>query len=92
MMYRVLGELSADMKHVVNSTRAIRDDQQVLRNDIKSEMRELRKETQADILEMKLRIDAVEKFNVKILAYASIAVPLIMVLMNYFMPKILHAL
>ena len=88
MLYRVLGEVSADIKHLVTSTNTIREDQRVLRDDMKSEMRELRKETQSDISEIKLRLDAVERFNIKVLAYASVAAPVILAAVNWLLPKL----
>lgn len=62
-LYRLLGELSADMKHVLRSLEANRNDTAKLRDEMREENEELKE-----------RLTKVEKFNVKVLAYASVAI------------------
>lgn len=66
-IYRLLGELSADMKHVL---RALEQNKKIA-----SEMRE---EINEDIGKLKERLDKVEKFNIRVLAYASVAAPVLL--------------
>ncbi|WFG40892.1 hypothetical protein ParaMal1_00008 [Paracoccus phage ParMal1] len=80
-LYRLLGELSADMKHVLRSLEANRNDTAKLRDEMREENEELKE-----------RLTKVEKFNVKVLAYASVAIPILLAVMKWAVPALLALL
>lgn len=80
-LYKMLGELSADMKHVLRSLEANRSDTAKLRDEMREENEEL-----------KDRLTRVEKFNVKVLAYASVAIPVLLAVMKWAVPALLALL
>lgn len=80
-LYKMLGELSADMKHVLRSLEANRSDTAKLRDEMREENEEL-----------KDRLTRVEKFNVRVLAYASVAIPVLLAVMKWAVPALLALL
>lgn len=67
-VFTLLGELSADVKHILTALE---------RNQRETE--KLRIEFHEETGEMKDRLTKVEKFNVRVLTYASIALPVLTV-------------
>lgn len=67
-VFALLGELGADVKHILFA---------LDRNQRETE--KLRAEFRRETDELKDRINKVEKFNVRVLAYASIALPILTV-------------
>ena len=65
-LYRLLGELSADVKHILSALE---------RNQRETE--KLREEFREETDEVKDRLNKVEKFNVRVLTYASISLPIL---------------
>lgn len=80
-IYRILGELSADMKHVLRALQDSRDDTAKLRDEVREENADL-----------KARLTKVEKFNVKVLAYASLALPVLIAGLNWAVPALIALL
>ncbi len=66
-LYRLLGELNADMKHVLRALETNRTATAQLQNEMR---------TKHDTLQE--RLIKVEKFNVRVLAYASAAIPVLL--------------
>lgn len=77
-VFALLGELRADVKHILAGLE---------RAD--SDMKELREEMQEDTKQLNDRLTKVEKFNTKIAAYAAVIVPLFMVAVNWLKPVVL---
>ena len=71
-VFTLLGELSADVKHILTALERSQRETEKLRN-------EFRQETD----EVKNRLTKVEKFNVRVLAYASIALPILTVVRSW---------
>ena len=71
-VFTLLGELSADVKHILSALERNQRETEKLRN-------EFRQETD----EVKDRLTKVEKFNVRVLTYASIALPVLAVLLSW---------
>lgn len=65
-LYRLLGELSADVKHILSALE---------RNQRETD--KLREEFREETDEVKDRLTKVEKFNVRVLTYASISLPIL---------------
>ena len=80
-LYKMLGELSANVKNILV---------QLQRND--SDMRRLQDEHKKEVRDIHARLDKVEKFNIRMLAYASIAVPVLMVITQWGVPLLLTLL
>lgn len=70
-VFTLLGELSADVKHILTALERSQRETEKLRN-------EFRQETD----EVKNRLTKVEKFNVRVLTYASIALPVLTVALS----------
>ena len=71
-VFTLLGELSADVKHILSALERNQRETEKLRN-------EFRQETD----EVKDRLTKVEKFNVRVLTYASIALPVLTVTLSW---------
>ena len=71
-VFTLLGELSADVKHILSALE---------RNQRETE--KLREEFREETDEVKDRLTKVEKFNVRVLTYASIALPVLTVAMSW---------
>ena len=71
-VFTLLGELSADVKHILSA---------LDRNQRETE--KLRKEFRQETDEVKDRLTKVEKFNVRVLTYASIALPVLTVTLSW---------
>ena len=67
-VFTLLGELGADVKHILNAL-----------NRSQRETEKLRDEVRAETDDLKNRLTRVEKFNVKVLTYASIGLPVLTV-------------
>lgn len=77
-LYRLIGELSANMKHVLDA----------LKNS-NSEVQAMRQETKEKYDKLSERIVKIEKFNVRILTAASLALPILMVLVNVVVDRLI---
>lgn len=77
-VFAILGELRADMKHIIAGLE---------RAD--SDMQELREEMKTDTKQLNERLNKVEKFNTKIAAYAAVLIPILMVAVNWIKPVVL---
>lgn len=71
-VFTLLGELSADVKHILSA---------LDRNQRETE--KLRTEFREEIDEMNDRLTKLEKFNVRVLAYVSIALPVIVLALDW---------
>lgn len=67
-VFKLLGELSADVKHILSAL-----------DRSKMETEKLREEVHKETDDLKKRLTKVEKFNVRVLTYASIALPVLTV-------------
>lgn len=77
-VFTLLGELSADVKHILSAL-----------DNNKRETAKLRAELTEETTELKNRLCKVEKFNVRVLTYASIALPVFIAVLNWLMPRLL---
>lgn len=77
-VFALLGELRADVKHILAGLERSNED-----------MKELREEMQEDTKQLNERLTKVEKFNTRIAAYAAVAVPILMVAVNWLKPVVL---
>ena len=80
-VFTLLGELSADVKHILSA---------LDRNQRETE--KLRIEFREETDDMKDRLAKVEKFNIRVLTYASIALPLFSVAVSFGKDFLLKAL
>lgn len=84
-LYRLLGELSADMKHVL---RALEQNRTATSN--------LRGEFRDEIFKINARLAKVETFNTRMLAYITVGVtiglPLVLAIIKWGVPAILNLL
>lgn len=71
-VFTLLGELSADVKHILSALDRNQKETEKLRT-------EFREETD----EIKARLNTVERFNVRVLTYASIALPVLTVVLSW---------
>ena len=80
-LYRLLGELSADVKHILSALE---------RNQKETE--KLRKEFREETDEIQDRLSKVERFNVRVLTYASIALPLLTLALSWGKELLIQAI
>ncbi len=80
-VFTLLGELSADVKHILSA---------LDRNQRETE--KLRIEFREETDDMKDRLTKVERFNIRVLTYASIALPVLSVLVSSGKDLLLKAL
>jgi hypothetical protein len=71
-VFTLLGELSADVKHILSA---------LVRSQLETE--KLRKEFREETDGIQDRLTKVEKFNVRVLTYASIALPVLTVVLSW---------
>lgn len=71
-VFTILGELSADVKHILSALDHSQRETEKLRIEFRDETNEL-----------KDRLTKVEKFNVRVLTYASIALPILAVALSW---------
>ena len=71
-VFTLLGELSADVKHILSALDRNQRETEKLRTDFRDETNEI-----------KDRLTKVEKFNVRVIAYTSIALPVLTVAMSW---------
>jgi len=81
-LYRLLGELSADMKHVLRALESNKSATTKLRDEMRTENSALHE-----------RLSRVEKFNTKVLTYATMAVtigvPVVVSVIKWVVPALL---
>lgn len=77
-VFALLGELRADVKHILAGLERSNDD-----------LKELRDEMQADTEQLNDRLTKVEKFNTKIAAYAAVLVPILLIAVEWLKPLVL---
>ena len=80
-IYEVLGELRADMKHLLAAS-----------NKQGRAVEELRADMHAENEKLESRLSKVEKFNTRFAAYATVAGMVIVPLISYLVPIIVAAL
>ena len=77
-VFKLLGELSADVKHILTA---------LVRSERETE--QLREEVRNETASIKERLDKVERFNTRVITYASIAVPIAMAVVSWAVPAVL---
>lgn len=80
-VFRLLGVLSADVKHILAGLERSRQDVDELRKDVDKSTQQL-----GD------RLTKVEKFNTRVLAYASLVVPVLIAVVQWGVPALLELL
>jgi len=80
-LFKMLGELSADMKHVLRSLESN-----------KRETVHLREEMRLEHDKLKARLSSVEKFNVRVLTVAALATPVLLAVVKWGVPAVLTLL
>ena len=71
-LFTLLGGLSADVKHILTALERTQRETEKLRNEFRNETDEVQN-----------RLTKVEKFNVRVLTYASIALPVLTVTLSW---------
>lgn len=80
-VFALLGELRADVKHILAGLERNKED-----------MKELRSEMEQDTKQLNERLSKVEKFNTKVIAYASVLLPVLMIVLQWGIPALLALL
>lgn len=80
-VFALLGELRADVKHILAGLE---------RN--KADMKELKEEVDEANSKLNDRLTRVEKFNTKVIAYASVLLPVLMIVLQWGIPALLALL
>lgn len=80
-VFALLGELRADVKHILAGLERNKED-----------MKELRSEMEQDTQKLNDRLTKVEKFNTKVIAYASVLLPVLMIVLQWGIPALLALL
>lgn len=80
-VFTLLGELRADVKHILAGLERNKED-----------MKELRSEMEQDTKQLNDRLSKVEKFNTKVIAYASVLLPVLMIVLQWGIPALLALL
>lgn len=80
-VFALLGELRADVKHILAGLERNKED-----------MKELRSEMEQDTKQLNERLSKVEKFNTKVIAYASVLIPVLMIVLQWGIPALLALL
>lgn len=88
----MLGQLSADVGHILRSLDASNTAQSQLRDEIKGENASLREEMRESQTKLNDRLTKVEKFNTRVAIYAGIALPFFIAMVNYAVPILLAML
>lgn len=84
-----LGEVSANVKHILDSLKENRQALTAIREEGREEREKIREDLTKQIAAQSERLGKVEKFNVKIITIAGLLVPLLMVAVNVIVPKLL---
>lgn len=77
-VFALLGELRADVKHILSGLQ-----------QSKQEIKDLRADIEVDTKQLNARLTKVEKFNTRIVAYASVALPVLMIALQWGIPALL---
>lgn len=77
-VFALLGELRADVKHILSGLQ-----------QSKQEIKDLRSDIEVDTKQLNARLTKVEKFNTRIVAYASVALPVLMIALQWGIPALL---
>jgi hypothetical protein len=77
-VFALLGELRADVKHILSGL-----------HQSKEEMKDLQSNIEQDTQQLNDRLSKVEKFNTKVIAYASVALPVLMIALQLGIPALL---
>lgn len=91
-LFQLLGSLSADMKHVLRSLETNRVDTARLREEVYLEVTNLREDMHLANDNITSRLSKVERFNTRVLAYASVALPVLLAVVQWGVPFILMKL
>ncbi|WFG40845.1 hypothetical protein ParaKuw1_00012 [Paracoccus phage ParKuw1] len=80
-VFALLGELRADVKHILAGLESNRRETARLRDEMQDETEKLNQ-----------RLTKVERFNTKVIAYASIALPVAITVLQWGVPALLALL
>ena len=80
-VFALLGELRADVKHILSGLQ-----------QSKQEIKDLRADIEQDTQRLNARLTKVEKFNTKVIAYATVALPVLMIVLQWGIPTLLALL
>lgn len=98
-LFKVLGSLGSDVKHTLSLIERSRDDTAQLKADLKSDMVEVRADFKAltakmavDYEHISMRVDKLETFQTKVIAWAMIIIPAAIVVGQALAPAVLALL
>lgn len=80
-VFTLLGELRADVKHILAGLERSRADMEQMREDFQQDMKDVND-----------RLAKVERFNARMIAYASVVVPVALILLQWGLPALLTIL
>lgn len=97
-LFKVLGALGSDVKHVLSIQERSRQDAAQLRMDMRQDTAEVKNELKNAIENMQKahaaldkRVSAIEAWQTKMMAYMTILIPVAITVGNYVLPIILGA-
>lgn len=98
-LFKVLGSLGSDVKHSLSLLERSRQDTTQLRLDMKGDIHEMRTEFKtslakqsADHVQLQERVDKLETFQTKIMAWATILIPAAIIVGQALAPVVLGML
>ena len=91
-LFKVLGSLGSDVKHSLSLLERSRQDTTQLRLDMKSDLNDISMKFGKNIDELNDRVDKLESFQTKIVAYMSVLIPIAIVVGQVVAPMIVAAL
>ncbi len=74
-LFKVLGGLGSDVKHILASQERSRQDTNTLRMEVQQEMNEVRARIDKEMSDLSVRVSRLETFNTKILAVVGFVLP-----------------
>lgn len=77
-VFALLGELRADVKHILAGLESN-----------KRAMKELREDMEQDTRQLNERLTKVERFNTRVISYASVLLPVLMIVLQWGIPALL---
>jgi len=80
-VFALLGELRSDVKHILSGL-----------HQSKEEMKDLRYDIEQDTKQLNDRLSKVEKFNTKVIAYSSVSLPVLMIVLQWGIPALIALL
>lgn len=89
-LFMLMGQLSSDVHRVLEEIKESHANVSALRSDLSSDLSKLREDMDQEHKNINDRLNKVEKFNVRVLTYGSVAATILIAFVRWGVPRLME--